>query len=228
MKVQAQSKAKRLFPPSLCFLSPDVQNLTQKLDIFWMWFSYMSAFLDLHSIYPLSLILTSVRTGTFYSWNSQQMLWFSANQFSSVAQSCPMLCNPMGGLNKPWMNVTDIQKKKKTNQNLLSIFSTLICEKNSGRCGYSVTSDSWKKVGKESDFKTCSSLWLLISYGILNYKSDGIVCRMMGLFAGFLCHCFLNIQGIPSVWKYQLWHWAFGIFSKIWAHNLSSEKWPSR
>ena len=56
-----------------------------------------------------------------------------------------------------------------------------------------------KKVGKESDFKTCSSLWLLISYGILNYKSGGIVCRMMGLLAGFLCYCFLNIQGIPSV-----------------------------
>ena len=152
------------------------------------------------------------------------MPWFPANQFNSVAQSYPTLCNPMHGLNTPWMNVTAYGK----NKILLSIFSSLYMRKTEADVVTQLLVVAEKKVGKESDFKTCSSLWLLISYGILNYKSDGIICRMMGLLAGFLCHCFLNIQGIPSVWKYQLWHWAFGIFSKIWAHNLSNEKWPSR
>ena len=79
----------------------------------------------------------------------------------------------------------------------------------------------WKKIGKESAFKH-------VPYYVSSFLTTFLVIALMGSFAGFLYHCFLHFQGIPLVWKYQLWNRAVGIFSRIWAHNLSSEKWQSR
>lgn len=53
-------------------------------------------------------------------------------------------------------------------------------------------------------------LWLLISYGILNYISDGIICRMMGLFGSIFMSLFSKIFRGSSVWKHvyalSLWN----------------------